>query len=228
MVPALLNTQEFLIQERNQMSRKLIPLLLGVVALVAAFASSAQASTFTAGKYPATIAGTQVGQHVFSIENNLTVKCQGATFHGTLSAASSTAQLHPTYTVCSAFGFLEATINSAGCDYLFHAGSEVAADKHAGTVDIVCSAGASIVIAASTCEVSVPAQTGLGSSNIENNTNPNDATATGSLTGIKYTKTKDGFLCPFAGTGTKTDGGYAGTATATATSGGVQVGISAS
>lgn len=210
------------------MLRKFIPVALAAVALVAAFATTAHASTFTAEKYPATIGGTQVGEHVFTIENNLNVKCQGATFHGTLSAASSTAQLHPIYTNCSAFGFLEPTINSAGCDYLFHAGEEVAADKHAGTVDIVCSAGASIVIKASTCEVSVPAQTGLGSNNVENNTSPKDATATGSLTGIKYTKTKDGFLCPFAGTGTKTDGGYAGTATATAYSGGVQVGISVS
>ncbi len=210
------------------MSRKLIPALFAVAILVAAFSAAAQASTFTAEKYPATIEGKSVGTHVFSIENNLKVECQSSHFNGTLSAASSTATITPTYTSCVAFGFLSSTVNFNGCDYLFHAGEEVAPDKHQGTVDIVCPAGASIVIAASTCEVSVPAQTGLGSNNIENNTNPLDLTATGSLTGIKYTKTKDGFLCPFAGTGTKTDGGYAGTATATAKSGGVQVGISVS
>lgn len=210
------------------MNRKLIPLLLIAVALVAAFASAAQASTFTAEKYPATIEGTQVGQHVFSIENGLTVKCEKATFHGTLSAASTTITMSPTYTVCTAFGFLNATVNFNGCKYLFHAGEEVAADKHAGSVDIVCPAGGFIAISASTCETQIPPQTGLNTNNIENNTSPMDATATGSLTGITYTKTKDGFLCPFAGTGTKTDGGYAGTATAIGTSGGVQVGISVS
>jgi hypothetical protein len=207
------------------MIRKLTPILLALVALVAAFASSAEASKFTAEKYPAAISGTQVGSHVFSVEDNLKVECLRANFSGSLAEASSTATISPTYTECRAFGFLSSTVAFNGCDYLFHAGEEVAADVHSGTVDVVCPAGKSIVIAAGTCEVSIPGQAGLGSSNIENNTNPMDATATGSLTGLGYTKTKDGFGCPLTGTGSKTDGGYAGTATATATSGGVQVGI---
>jgi hypothetical protein len=210
------------------MIRKFILVALAAVALVSAFASAVQASTFTAEKYPATIEGTQVGQHVFSVENNLTVKCSNATFHGTLSAASSTITMSPAYSACNAFGFLNSTVNFNGCTYLFHAGEEVSADKHAGSVDIVCPAGGFIAIVAGTCETQIPAQTGLNTNNIENNTTPLDATATGSLTGIKYTKTKDGFGCPFAGTGTKTDGGYAGTATAIGKSGGVQVGISVS
>jgi len=123
-----------------------------------------------------------------------------------------------------AFG-IASTVRFNGCDYLFHAGEEVAADVHAGTVDIVCPSGKSIEIAAGTCEVSVPPQIGLGTNKVENNTNPMDAVATGSLTGVSYTKTKDGFLCPLDSTGTKTDGGYSGAATAIGTSGGVQVGI---
>jgi hypothetical protein len=210
--------------ERNQMIRKLMPVLLAAVAL-GAFASAAQASTFTAEKYPATISGAQVGEHVFSVESGLTVKCKSATFSGTLSAASSTITMAPVYKECVAFGFVNSTVNFNSCNYLFHAGEEVAADKHAGSVDIVCPKGGPIVITAGTCETQIPAQTGLNTNNIENNTSPKDATASGSLTGITYTKTKDGFGCPFAGTGTRTDGGYSGTATATATSGGVQVGI---
>jgi hypothetical protein len=206
------------------MLRKFIPVALAAIALVAVFASAAHASTFTAEKYPATISGTQVGEHVFSIENNLNVKCQNATFSGTLSAASSTQTINPTYSNCVAFGFLNSTVNFNGCDYLFHAGEEVAVDKHKGTVDIVCPVGKSIVISAGTCEVQIGGQAGLGASNIENNTKPLDLTAAGSLTGVKYTKTKDGFGCPFAGLGTKTDGGYAGTATATA--GGIGLSIS--
>jgi len=211
------------------MIRKLMPALLMALAVVAALASPASASTFTAEKYPAAIEGTQVGEHVFTIENNLTVRCQNATFSGTLSEASTTITITPAYTVCTAWGF-NATVNFNGCDYLFHAGKEVAVDKHSGTVDIVCSPGNSIVISGGggICQVTIEAQTGLSTSNIENNTSPMDATATGSLTGIKYTKTKDAFGCPFAGTGTKTDGGYAGTATAIGRSGGVQVGISVS
>ena len=210
------------------MTRKLILVAFAALALVAAIAAPAQASTFTAEKYPATIEGTQVGEHVFSVEDSLTVKCGRATFHGTLSAASSTITMVPTYQECVAYGFLNSTVNFNGCTYLFHAGVEVSADKHAGSVDIICPSGGFIAIVAGTCETQIPPQTGLNTNNIENNTSPMDATATGSLTGITYTKTKDGFLCPLTGTGTKTDGGYAGTATAIGKSGGVQVGISVS
>jgi hypothetical protein len=210
------------------MNRKLISLMLAAFALVAAFATTAQASTFTAEKYPATIEGTQVGQHAFTVEDGLNIKCNRATFHGTLSEASTTITMAPTYTECVAFGFINSTVNFNGCTYLFHAGEEVAVDKHAGTVDIVCPAGGSIVIVAGTCETRIPPQTGLSTNNIENNTSPLDATATGSLTGVAYSKTKDGFGCPLTGTGSKTDGGYAGTATAIGKSGGVQVGISVS
>ncbi len=207
------------------MTRKFAVVAVAAFALIAAAAVPAQASTFNAEKYPATIEGSQVGQHVFSVEDNLNVKCNRATFHGTLAEASSTMTITPTYTECVAFGFLNSTVNFNGCDYLFHAGEEVAADKHQGTVDITCPTENSIVIVAGTCETKIGAQTGLNSSNVENNTEPLDATATGSLTGITYSKAKDGFGCPLTGTGTKTDGGYAGTATAIGKSGGVQVGI---
>jgi hypothetical protein len=213
------------------MIRKFVPVMVAAVALLAAFAATASASTFTAEKYPATIEGTQLGEHIFQVETGLRVNCKTATFHGTLAEASSTISISPTYKECVAFGFINATINFHGCTYLFHAGELVEADRYSGTVDIVCPAGKTIEIWSGTCETRIPPQTGLSSNDITNNTNPKDAIATGSLTGVEYVKTKDGFACPLNGTGTKTDGAYYGEATAIgkeASSPFFQVGISVS
>jgi hypothetical protein len=152
--------------------------------------SSAQ---FTASSYPATFSGTSSGQRL--VLEAGTVECQ-TKFEGTLAAASTTVTITPTYTSCKAFGFSSATVSMNGCNYVFHSG---------GTWDIVCSFS-SITITASTCEAQISSQSGLAPLSLAN--------GSGGLwmgpetKGLAYSVTKDGFLCPFNGTGAKIGGTY--------------------
>ena len=76
-------------------------------------------------------------------------------------------------------------------------------------MDVVCPAGQSIKIAASTCEVEIKSQNGLKNVKfITMTAAPMDLTIRYELTKIAYTVTKDGFLCPFGGVGAKADGEY--------------------
>jgi len=151
---------------------------------------------FTASSYPTTVTATSaLGNGYFNTEAGA-MEC-AAHFEGSYTEASTTLTITPTYTSCRAFGFVSATINLNGCDYVFHGNGEV---------DLACPAGKAILIAAGNCEATIGAQSGLKSISLKNNGNHIDAQA--SIKGIKYTVTKDGFLCPFAGTGEKTGGEY--------------------
>jgi len=80
-------------------------------------------------------------------------------------------------------------------------------------VAVACPAGKSIQINApatgtTICEVQVHAQTPGGNVAITNDTAKGDVTVKANVTGIAYTVIKDGFGCPFAGTGPKTGASY--------------------
>lgn len=182
--------------------------IVAALALSAVVASAASASKFQSANYPAKITGSQVGEHVFTIESELKTKCKKATFEGSLSAASETLTITPTYSECTSFG-ISSTIKFNECTYVFHAGAELSANHFAGTTDVSCPAGKVITITTATCEVQVGAQTGLGSLEYVNEAS-GKVTVKANVTGIKYNKTKDGFLCPLNGTGTKEDGKYEG------------------
>jgi hypothetical protein len=68
---------------------------------------------------------------------------------------------------------------------------------------MVCPAGKSFKITAGTCSLEIPAQAGSVSIQYKNDTANKriEGTVTGSS--ITYNVTKDGFLCPFNGTGHK-------------------------
>lgn len=187
------------------MTRKLKTLgvaLIAVFALTAVMASAASAVNYTASKYPTTGTGTSLkGNDVFTTEGG-TVKC-ASHFEGTLTEAKNSMTVKATYTDCEAFGFLSATVDMGSCDYLF---TEPNASNNA-VADVQCTDSTKpIRVVASTCEATIGAQTTTGHTNITNSA-PN-VSVRATVGGIKYTVTKDGFLCPFNGTGAKTGGTY--------------------
>jgi hypothetical protein len=162
-------------------------------------ASAASAASFTASSYPTTATGeSAIGNDVFTTHGG-TVECK-AHFEGTLVEASSDLTVKTHYTDCKAFGFVSATVT--GCVYTFTAVSTTSADVH---VVSPCT------IIASNCHVTVDNQGPLSSVAITNNAT-GDVSVKANVSGIHYTVVKDGFLCPFPGTGT-TFGSGAGAGT---------------
>jgi hypothetical protein len=173
--------------------------LVVVLAMSAMVASAASASSYTASSYSATTTGSNTAGKETLTTVGGTVQCDSH-FQGTLASANSTLTITPKYTNCVAFGFLNATVDFMGCDYLFHSGPAQGGGVYFHTVDIVCPEGSGpITITAGTCKVDIPAQTGLAMVKTTNvagtlTVEPNISFITTNVTG-------DGFGCPFTGTG---------------------------
>lgn len=168
-----------------------------VVALSAVTASAAGAAQFTSSSYPTSItAASSEGNEVFATEAG-SLSCLNGHFAGTMSEPSPTITITPTFTSCSGWSFMEATVTMNGCDFIFHA---------TGVFDLECSGSNKVVIVAGTCEVQVGTQTGLVGIDLTNSGANIMSQAT--VGGIAYTVTKDGFFCPFSGTGNKTGARY--------------------
>lgn len=190
--------------------------MLGI-AMLAVFSMAVAASAASAAEFhiegttgPFTIEADQVAEenHVFTIESGLQTKCKTAHFVGTQAGTSAkTLTVHPTYSNCTAFG-LSATINTQSCNYEFL--EPTGTGPFTGKVNIVnCSTP--ITITAGTCEVTVGGQGPLSEVTYTNEaTSPKTVNVGANVSGIKYTKVKDGFLCPLNGTGTKEEGTYTG------------------
>lgn len=172
-------------------------------------------AVFQADQYPATLSGQQAAGDPLSlgVEAGGTLTCDSITAGGGLAAEAVTLSLSPAYSGCKIFGFYGSTVTLNGCEYAFHAGS-VTAD----TMDIVCPAGKAIAVHAGNCDMTIPAQTGLAvEASNDTSGSPQKLQLELGATGLEYTKNKDGFLCPFNGTGTKTDGTLDGTLSVSAT-----------
>jgi hypothetical protein len=183
------------------MIRKLKTLGIAVVAVLAmsaVVASAASAANFTASSYPTGASATSAaGNDDFKTEAG-SIECHGAFSVASISEPTENVTVTPTYKDCTAFGgFVSASVNMNGCDYVFHVN---------GVVDIECPAGKAIVITAGACEIDVPEQTGLKSVSLSNVGNHINVKA--GVSGITYEVTKDGFGCPFSGTGHKTGATY--------------------
>jgi hypothetical protein len=181
------------------------PAFVATLAMVAIGAPAAEASQYTCSSYSCTVSATVSGGNETFTTPGGTVRCSQNGKHngysGVLSAASSTLTLNAAYTGCTAFGFINATFEFKGCDYLFHAGAVQSAGVYNNSVDIVCPAGSGpITITAGTCKVDIPAQTGL--TNVKTtNWITGIVTWEWNLTSITMNVTTDGFGCPFSGTG---------------------------
>lgn len=132
--------------------------LLALVATSAATATGAQAGTFTAGAYPATIHGKTSHQFAFALG---LMECT-VSYHGELAAASEEVTVTPSYESCKHFGgSVDVAVN--GCDTRLHAGKEIEAG-FIGTMDIVCPEGKAIdfnLTARPGCHLTIPSQEGL-------------------------------------------------------------------
>ncbi|HST70742.1 MAG TPA: hypothetical protein VLI94_13935 [Solirubrobacterales bacterium] len=185
--------------------------MVAVLALSAIGVSTAQAQ-FTASSYPATVTATsELGNDVITTEGG-SVECKSQ-FEGTLTEASNTLTVTPTYTNCKAFGFTSATVNMNGCKYEW---------KRFGFlsfgVEITCPLNKTMTIVAGNCEIDFPPQSGLLNGTIANKALDLDFRL--NLSKITYNVTKDGFLCPFGGTGHKTGASYVQSVAVTLTAGG--------
>jgi hypothetical protein len=178
--------------------------LIAILALSLVPASMSAAATFTASAYPASFEGTGLkGTGTFKTEGG-TAECKG-TASGTLSAASSTVTIgNVTSTECSAFGFVSATVTINGCYSLVHVAEKVG-ENYRGTSDLECPAGKTMVTTASTCEITVGPQKAPATLEYKNS-GAGYVEAKVISSNVTYTVTKDGFGCPFGGTGVKTKG----------------------
>lgn len=172
---------------------------------VAATAASAEGQV-TCSSYPCKITGVSaVGNSTFKTEAG-TVECKGHA-EATINGPSSELTLVGTATECKAFGFLNATVNTNGCDGLSTTPIKIGTDEWTATGHMLCPAGKVIEITAGTCKITIGPQTPATAHTIITNTtvpNPNVVDLTGSAAGVNYTVVTDGFGCPFAGTGAKT------------------------
>ena len=135
---------------------------LALVALGAVSAAGAQAGTFTAGGYPATITGTNTElAHAFTTEVGV-IEC-APTFHGKLESASEELTLTPSYANGCKLGATEVDVNVYECDFRLHAGAELAVDTFGGTLDICPEGGAIefVVTRLPMCQITVEEQLGL-------------------------------------------------------------------
>jgi hypothetical protein len=154
-----------------------VPLLLVVMAVGALGVSAASASAheFLAAKYPVEVFGETTNQQGFEIAGATSV-CMKATFSTNEDDAknptgpTATLLIHPRYENCEVTlgGRHVATVNTTGCNYVFHAAAELTAS----TVDVECLSGHEIEVTVSGitgCVIKVPAQTGLKTVEYMNN-----------------------------------------------------------
>jgi len=218
------------------MTRNLKALGLSMVAVLAmsafvASAAHAEAGEVTAGAYPATISGVQTNENVLS-NGVRSVTCATASLTGTLSAASSTVSITPSYSNCSGNGSTTATVNTNGCSYLLHVTTQTSESTGTGTVDVVCPEGKRIQIdiwatgqhpaGPKLCRLEVPAQNGVNGGEYHN------VTAPSGKKGIELTFNANNVrVLRVEGTSTacgaaeKVNGTYTGNVLGTATSEGV-------
>lgn len=198
------------------MSRQLRVLGLALLALVAfgAFnAVGAQAGTFTAGAYPATVTGSAVGMHLLGTELGV-MEC-APTFDGELAAASEELTLTPTYGTSCKLGAKEVHVTNNGCDFRLHAGNTLVEDRVAGTMDIICPEGMAIdfeITSMPICHLTIPGQAGLSSLVFTNRTMAKDVDLDFGIVELVYHL---GGNCP-GGPATYANGTYGGTSTLTA------------
>ncbi|MEZ5076454.1 MAG: hypothetical protein R2725_03315 [Solirubrobacterales bacterium] len=186
--------------------------LAALLACGALLAASASANVFTAEAESVEVVGSQTeeGQHVFSVEGSK-AQCESAYFatEGEIAVPTETAELHPEFSGCIVFGFINVPIQTTGCNLVFHAGTVATeGETFDGSVDLICTPGNVVTITAGTCAIQLDTQEGLGGIRYENQTG-GEVLVEANVSGIAVNKTKDGLPCPLGGTG-ETTGNYTG------------------
>lgn len=170
---------------------------LTVVAMSAITASSAQAANFTASSYPAVGTASSAQENEDMVTEAGSVECKAHFVMAAISEGTSSITVTPTYTECKTWGWFNGSVNMNGCDYVFYT---------SGAFDLKCPTGKVVVITGFNCEVQIAGQNSLVGMDLKNNGTGISIQAT--VGGINYTVTKDGFGCPYSGTGAKTGASY--------------------
>lgn len=190
--------------------------IAAVMAMGALSASAASAANFTAAEYPVTIHAEGGGSETFHTLAG-DVVCNTSTFSGSATGASETLTVHPEYSDCKVFGILNSTVDTTGCNYIFHTGSG-SGDNWTATVSVSCGSGSSIKVTAATCAAEIKSTGQLSSVDLINNTGAGDVEVNPTVGGIPYTVTKDGLGCGFGKVGEeRSDGTYTATKNITVT-----------
>lgn len=199
---------------------KVLCLSLVAVVAMAGFAAMAQANRFMSEgdiQYKLTIAKEAGVELVLTVEGNK-IECESFTGEtGLMSSPNTSYEFQPNFSGCSAFGFLEATFTTTGCKWIHTPGlrSNSNIDTYTATMHISCPEGKAIKVTAGTCEAEMINNTtvteGLEYINQTTASPKQDVTMKATDAPIHWQKTKDGFLCPFSGTGATTgkfNGGF--------------------
>lgn len=205
----------------GKLTLTLTTLVLGVACWVA---PTAGATWIGSEGYPAELVSEQLAEMTLGSEAG-TVKCTATTFGGSVPGLDKSVALKPTFTGCKAFG-VAATVSANGCLFVVHPGSETGSKVFSGTMDVSCPVEKTIVITALGCEIRIGSQSGLSSLTLtdEETSPPRMAVAFG-LSGVSYNVAKDEGLCPFIGTGVRTNGTVGGKTAVKGTSGAGSVGV---
>jgi hypothetical protein len=198
---------------------KALAVAIGAVIALAAFSGSVWAAEFHSEVAHTQISGSQVGTDVFTV-NAGTVKCTEAKYSGTQTSGvtSSEIKVTPSYSGCTAFGFVNATVDVNGCPKLFTANLNP-------ILHLICFENP-ITVTAFNCWVKISSQTiGLGITYTNEGAGATrDIKVSENISGITYTQESKSF--PGCTNGTFTNGTYTGAATYKgANTAGTQVGI---
>jgi hypothetical protein len=200
--------------------------VLALTAMVGVSSASAAEFHGTGGTALTGVVGEN--NHVFTIEGS-TVTCNTIAFNGTAAASgtSVTQTMHPSYSNCTAFGFINAVINTSNCLYEFNANTNtVNLTSCTSPINIVAESGFG------TCKATVGNQNGIngqtfinmGVTNPINNKNEQLSTLTENSSAnniITNVNTSNG-ICPI-NTGTKNTAEYDGNTGIMGATGGTHV-----
>jgi hypothetical protein len=197
---------------RNLSSAVVTATVLAVATAV--LASPALAANFSASSYPAHVSGVQTNTMTFTFGGG-SVTCKKAAFTGSLSGKSELQILTPTYSECTAFGFVGATITGFGPNecYWGHYSN--------GTMDLDCPAGKHVKIDAGPCTVTLGPSGNQGLSSIAYTDNvPSSGHVTGhvNLSGVHHVISEHSVFCSLT-PGTYTNGTVSGSVDLTAANG---------
>ena len=198
--------------------------------LVAAFAmsavlASAASAEFSSGSTPVTLTTTNVQTQKFQVkEGGTTVECTTLTLDNSTqtTSPSTTVTVEPTYGSCKELFGQKVTVDTNGCDYVFHSNKS----STTGTTDVECPSSTGIQITVgSLCTYEIDTQTGLSSVSFTNNgsSTTGEVGIVPNVKSISSTRTTNDFpfLCP---TGSS-EGTYTGTSSVTGENSGNHVGV---
>jgi len=209
---------------RGLRAKGLFALVSAVLALGLAFTSTASASEFKAGGYPASLTGSQLAKERIQIFFGTVgeVICETATLSGTLAGAANNFTAHPVFGTCESLGSKSATLTTTGCDFKFTSGALAGIAIWEGDFENVCGAGSKLTLTAGTCELEITSfKSAAGKIDLVDDLGaPEDVTIYMHVPSMPYNVTKDGLNCPLPNVGKFNDGSIFGRYTVTATTGG--------